>query len=127
MINDLKNLEHLFGFSNFNENHELFCKKNRKVVGKYKKETPENTWIDEFVCLRSKAYSFKCGNKNTNKLKGISKSYSKNIKFVEQKNCLNGKEYQKEGDNYRIRSFNHEMYLQLVPKSILSLFDDKRY
>ena len=82
--------------------------------------------MDEFFCLRSKAYSFKCGNKNTNRLKRIFKSYSKDIKFDEYKKCLDGEEYQRECDNYFIQSLNHEMYLQLVQKSTLSLFDDKR-
>ena len=49
-------------------------KKNKKVVGKFKIETPEKIWIDEYVCLRSKKYSFKCGDDSKNKLKGISKS-----------------------------------------------------
>ena len=83
IINDLKNLEDLFDFSNMNKNHELFSNKNKKIVGKFKIETPENIWIDEFVALRSKCYAFKCGNDSKNKLKGISKSYSKNIKFEE--------------------------------------------
>ena len=61
-----------------------------------------------------------------NKLKGVSESYSKNIKFDEYKKCLNGEEYQQECDNYIIRSLNHGMYLQLVQKSTLSLLDDKR-
>ena len=61
IINDLKNLEDLFDFSNLDKNHELFSKKNKKVVGKFKIETPENIWIDEFVALRSKCYAFKCG------------------------------------------------------------------
>ena len=63
----LKNLEDKFDFSNVDENHELYSNKNEKVVGKYKIETPENIWIDEFVCLRSKAYSFKCKNFIENK------------------------------------------------------------
>ena len=25
-------------------------------------EIPERFWIDEFICLRSKMYAFKCGN-----------------------------------------------------------------
>ena len=58
--------------------------------------------------------------------KGISKSQSKHIKFDEYKNCLFGGEYQKECDNYIIRSLNHEMILQKVKKSTLSIFDDKR-
>ena len=63
IFKDLKNLEDLFDFSNLDEYHELFSNKNKKVIGKFKIETPKNVWIDEFVCLRSKAYSFK-GNGN---------------------------------------------------------------
>ena len=128
IIKDLKNLEDIFDFSNLDQNHELFSKKNKKVVGKFKIETPKNVIIDEFVCLRSKAYSFKCknNNENKNKIKGISKSQSKHIKFEEYYNCLFSKEYQKECNNYFIRSINHEMVLQEVKKSTLSIFDDKR-
>ena len=60
------------------------------------------------------------------KLKSISKSQSKNIKFEEYKKCLDGEEYQQECDNYIIRSNNHEMVLRKVKKSTLSIFDDKR-
>ena len=126
VIKDLKNLEDIFDFSNLDKNHELFSNKNKKVIGKFKIEIPKSIWIDEFVCLRSKMYAFKCGNDSKNKLKGISKSQSKNIKFEEYYNCLFGKEYQRECDNYIIRSLNHEMYLQRVKKSTLSIFDDKR-
>ena len=69
---NLKNFEDLIDFSKLNKNHERFSNKNRKVVGKFKIETPEYIWIDDFVFLRSKVYSFKSGNKNINKLKGIS-------------------------------------------------------
>ena len=126
IINDLKNLEDLFDFSNLDKNHELFSNKNKKVVGEYKIETPENIWIDEFVALRSKCYAFKCGDNSKNKLKGISQSYSRNIKFEEYKKCLDGEEYQQECDNYILRSINHERILQKVKKSTLSIFDDKR-
>ena len=97
-----------------------------KKNGKFKIETPRNIWIDEFVCLRSKMYSFRCGDDNRNKLKGISKSQPKHIKFEEYYNCLFGGEYQKECNNYILRSINHEMYLQEVKKSTTSIFDDKR-
>ena len=79
IIKDLKNLEDLFDFSNLKENHELFSSKNKKVIGKFKIETPKNIWIDEFVCLRSKMYAFKCGDDSKNKLKVVSESQSKNI------------------------------------------------
>ena len=126
IIKRLKNLEDIFDFSNLDKTHELFSNKNKKAICKFKIETPKNIWIDEFVCLRSKMYAFKCGNDSKNRLKGISKSQSKNIKFEEYYNCLFGKEYQKECDNYIIRSINHDMVLQKVKKSTLSIFDDKR-
>ena len=97
IIKDLNNLKDIFDFSNLDENHELFSQKNKKVIGKFKIETPKNIWIDEFVCLRSKAYSFKSKNndESKNKLKGISKSQSKHIKFEEYKNCLDSKKISK--------------------------------
>ena len=100
--------------------------KTKKRVGFFKIETPKNIWIDEYKCLRSKMYWFKCGVDGKNKLKGISKSQSRHIKIEENYNCLCGGEYQKECDIYIIRSINHELYLQEVKKSTLSLFDDKR-
>ena len=71
-------------------------KKNKEVIGFFKSETPKSIWIDESVCLRSKMYAFKCGNDSKNKLKGVSKTQSKNIKFEEYKKCLDGEEYQRE-------------------------------
>ena len=126
IIKDLKNLEDIFDFSNLDKSHELFSNKNKKVIGKFKIETPKNIWIDEFICLRSKMYAFKCGNDSKNKLKGVSKSQSKIIKFEEYKKYLDGEDYQQECDNYFIRSINHGMVLQKVKKSTLSVFDDKR-
>ena len=97
-------------------------KKNKKVFGKFKNETLKKNWMDEFVCLRSKTNSSECKNnlESKNKIKGISKSQSKHIKFEDFYNCLFGGEYQKECDNYIIRSLNHEMYLPKVKKSTLS-------
>ena len=126
IIKDLKNLEDIFDFSNLDENHELFSNKNEKVICKFKIETPKNIWIDEYVCQRSKVYAFKCGIKSTNRLKGVSTTQSKHFEFEEYYNCLFGGEYEKECDNYIIRSRNHEMYLQEVKKSTISVFDHKR-
>ena len=69
IIKDLKSLEDIFDFSNLDKTHELFSNKNKKVLGRFKIETPKNIWIDEFVCLRSKMYAFKCGKDSKNKLK----------------------------------------------------------
>ena len=54
IIRDLKNLEDIFEFTNLDKNHEIFSNKNKKVIGKFKIETPKNNWIDEFVCLKVK-------------------------------------------------------------------------
>ena len=126
IIKDLKNLEYMFEFSNLDKNHEIFSNKNKKVLGFFKTETPKSIWIDEFVCLRRKMYAFKCADDSKNELKGISKSQSKNIKCEEYKKCLDGEEYQRECNNHFIKSINHEMFLQEVEKSTLSIFDDKR-
>ena len=64
-------------------------------LGFFRIETPKTIWIDEFVCLGSKIYSFKCGDDSKNILKGISNSQSKQINFEECYNCLFGEEYQK--------------------------------
>ena len=125
IIKDLRNLEDIFDFSNLDKNHELFGNKNKKVIGKLKIETPKSIWIDEFVCLRSKMYAFKCGDDSKNKLKSISKSQSRKIKFEEYKKCLDGEEYQRQCNIYIIKSINHQMVLQEVKKSTLSIFDDK--
>ena len=117
IIKDLKNLEDKFDFGNLDKDQELFSNKNKKVIGKFKTETPKNIWIDEFVCLRSKVYAFECGDDSKKILKGVSKSYSKNITFEEYSNCLFGEENQQERDNYIIRSVNHERYLQRVKKN----------
>ena len=126
IIKDLKFFEDIFDFSNLDEYHELLSNKNKKVIGKLKIKTPKTIWIDKFFCLRTKIYAFKCGDDSKNKLKCISKSQSKHIKFKEYKKCLDGEEYQRECNNYIIRSINHEMHLQEVKKSTLSFFDDKR-
>ena len=112
IIKNLQKLEDIFDFSNLDKTHELFSNKNKKVIGKFKIETPKNIWIDEFICLRSKMYAFKFGGESKTKLKGISNSQSKNIKFEEYKDRLDGEEYQRECNNYIIRSINHEMVLQ---------------
>ena len=42
IIKYLKNLDDLFDFGNLSKNHEPFSNKNKKVIGKFKIETPKN-------------------------------------------------------------------------------------
>ena len=78
--------------------------------------------------MRLKVYSFKCKDiiERKNKIKVISKSQSRPIKFEDFKKCLDGEEYQRECNAFILSSINHEMHLQEIKKSTLSLFDDKR-
>ena len=126
IIKDLKNLENIFDFSNIDENHELYSERNKKVMGKFKIETPKNIFIDEFIALRSKMYAFRCGDDSKNRSKGISKAQSKNIKFEEYKICLDGEELENESINCFLGSINHDMYMQGIKKTTLIIFDDKR-
>ena len=126
IIKDLKNLENIFDFSNMDENHEVYTEKNTKVLGKIKIETPKNIFIDEFIALRSKMYAFKCGDDTKNRLKGISKTQSKNINFEEYKICLDGEGLENECGNYILKSINHDMYMQGIKKTALSIFNDKK-
>ena len=48
------------------------------------------------------------------KIKGISKSQSKHIKFEEYRKCSDGRDYQRECYNYILRSIIDEMHLQEV-------------
>ena len=64
-------------------------------------------------------YAFKCKNKieDKNKLRGISKSQSKKIKFEESKICLDGEELENECINYILKSSNHDMNMQGIKKT----------
>ena len=62
------------------------------MIGKLKKETRKFICIDDFVCLTSKEYAFKCGDDGKNNVKGFSNSPSKTIEFDEDKKCLGGVE-----------------------------------
>ena len=95
------------------------------MVDNLKLKTPTNVFIYKFFCLRSKAYPFTYGSDIKNKLIVFSEPQSKIIKFEKHYICLSGGEYQKECDNYDIKSFYHEMYLQKVHKTILSTVDEK--
>ena len=84
---NLKNLEEFDDFTILNKNNEIFSIENKEVIGNFGIETPKIIWIDEFACLRSKMYAFRCGSDSKNELKGISNFQSKLIKIEEYKKC----------------------------------------
>ena len=91
IFNDIKNHKDLIDFSILDVNYKRFSIKNKKVFGKFKKETPKNFWVEEFLASRSENCAFEGGDDSKNKYKGIWKSRSKNIKFEACKKGLDGK------------------------------------
>ena len=73
IFEDLQNLNDLFDISNLNKSHGLLSDKNKKILSKLKIDAPKYIRVEEILRLRSETYSFKSSDKNTNKLKGISK------------------------------------------------------
>ena len=126
VFKDLKNLEDIFDFSNLDEDHEKFINENKKLICKFKIETPINNWIDDFFALRSEMFACKCGADSKNKMKCICKPHSKNFKSEDFKKCLDGEKYQSECNNFFLQSIDHDMYLQEYKKLIISLFGNKR-
>ena len=45
-INDSKNPENLFDFSNLDQNHELLGNQNKNFLSKFKIEKPKNFYVD---------------------------------------------------------------------------------
>ena len=72
-IKDLKNPVDLFDLSTLSENGDLFSSE-KIYIQNFEIETPRNTWIDDYTCLRSKMYAFKCEDDSKNKLKSSFKS-----------------------------------------------------
>ena len=127
IIKDLENFEDLFDFSNLNDNHEILGNIKKKVFEKFKIETSKKITTDEFLALGRKMYAYICGDESKNKIKRISKSYGKNIKFDENRTCLDGENLVEESNNYDLKSKNQEMYVRKTKKSTLSQFDDKHW
>ena len=98
---------------------------NKKVIGVMKDELGGKI-MEEFITLRPKMYSYKVGNSESKKCKGIKKCVvKKTISFEDYKSCLlNGEE------SYRsqllFRSLVHEVRMLEVNKLALSRDDDKR-
>ena len=121
----MKQNKDLFDLSDYSTDHELYDKTNKKVIGKFKNES--NDQIVEFVGLRSKLYSYCTETEESKKCKGVKKSViKKDIRFEQYKQCLfsrQSKGIQQTG----FRSYQHQIYTELISKVALSCRDDKCY
>ena len=100
---------------------------NKKVLGMFKDEI-NGRYIEEFVGLRAKLYSYKMfeGEESKN-CKGVKKSVvKKSITHEDYKKCLFTGKRQLRKMNI-IRSHMHEVYTEEVNKVALCSDDDKRY
>ena len=99
--------------------------KNKKVIGLMKDELGSEI-MKEFVSLRPKMYSYRVGNSEPKKCKGIKKCVVKRtISFDDYKRCLFGGE-QCHRSQLLFRSCKHEVKTLKVNKLALSREDDKR-
>ena len=129
-----KKLNEFFDFSNLPEEHPLFDKKNKAVIGKMKIETSDKT-MTRFVGLRSKMYSYevlgenpddKCG--IVKKAKGVKKMVVSQKFFLDDYiNIVKGKRKGKHAEMCAFRSINHQIYSIKQKKLGLSGYDDKRF
>ena len=98
---------------------------NKKVIGLMKDELGGEI-MREFVSLRPKMYSYKVGNSEPKKCKGIKKcAVKKTISFDNYKKCLFSRE-QTHRSQLLFRSRKHEVKTLEVNKLALSREDDKR-
>ena len=121
------NVETRFDTSGYpnNGSRPLPVKKNKKVIGLMKDELGGEI-MKEFVSLRPKMYSYKVGNSEPKKCKGIKKCVAKHtISFDDYKRCLFGGE-QCHRSQLLFRSCKHEVKTLEVNKLALSREDDKR-
>ena len=98
---------------------------NKKVIGFMKDELGGET-MREFVSLRPKLYSYKVGNSEPKKCKGIKKCVvKKTISFDDYKKCLFSEE-RTHRSQLLFRSCKHEVKTLEVNRLALNREDDKR-
>ena len=118
-----------FDTSDYPENHPSGIPTgiNKKVLGMMKDEAGGKT-IKEFVGLRAKLHSFIMDNGEENKkCKGVKKQVvESSISHEDYKTCLTTGKEQLRKQNI-LRSYDHEVYTEVVNKIALSAQDDKRY
>ena len=120
-----EDVEERFDTSGYVDNRPLPVGKNKKVIGLMKDELGGEI-MKEFISLRPKMYSYRVGNVEPKKCKGIKKCVvKKTITFDDYKECLfEGRNVHK--SQLLFRSDKHEVRTLEVNKLALNSQDDKR-
>ena len=112
--------KNLFDLSDYPEDNKLHDKTNKKIIGKFKDESPNNV-ITEFCGLRSKLYAYSCNNDElTMKCKGVKKCVMKNLRLETYKTVL----FNRTNETVKqtgFRSYNHNVYTELINKIAIVL------
>jgi hypothetical protein len=122
----LKDRDEWFDTSDYPTDHFLHSTKNKKVIGLMKDETCGRP-IAEFVGLRSKMYSIKCGDNEMKRAKGISRAVvKKEISHEDYRETL-FRGTLMEHQMTLFRSIRHDIFTVNMNKISLSAYDDKRF
>jgi len=124
---DMKdNMDEWFDTSNYDRNSPLYSVNNKQVLGKFKDELGGDPVV-EFVGLRSKMYSYVTVESSKQTAKGINRTYvKKHLRHDDYLRCLREKCTEK-GSWVSIRSKKHQLTTDVITKSLLSPYDDKRF
>ena len=133
LVQKLKEMEHLFDFSKYDKDHELFDDSRANHLFYFKDELKGKAAITEFIGLRPKCYSMTVKNLKTNGTdvkkicKGLKKTSIKNhLTFDDYKECLT-----EAALIYKplvnIKSKNHRISTTYQRKIALSAMDTKRH
>lgn len=120
-------VEKMFDTSDYPKSHPsgIPTGLNKKVIG-LMKDVCGGKIITEFVGLRPKLYSYRAGDKEDKKCKGVKKNViDKEITFDNYKDCLFNEKEETRHVNL-IRHRNHDLFTERIEKVVLSAKDDKR-
>lgn len=123
---DMYEMKEYFDMSEYDKNNPIYDETNKKVIGRFKDETPLST-IKQFVGVRSKCYALETEDlKITKKLKGITKCIvKKTIDITDYKKCvLENIDMYRDVNSIRTKGLTN--YSLQQTKLALSNQDDKR-
>ena len=133
LVEQLKSIEHIFDFSKYENDHELYDNSRANHLFYFKDEMKGKAAITEFIALSPKCYSMTVKNLKTKKIltkkicKGLKKSSINNqLSFTDYEECLNSASLIYKSFNH-LKSKNHRVGTTYQRKIALLAMDSKRY
>lgn len=133
LIEKLKSIEHMFDFSKYDKDHDLYDNSRANHLFYFKDEMHGKASITHFIGLRPKCYSMKVKNIQSKSAsvkkicKGLKRSSIDNqLSFEDYENCLNETRLIYKSFNH-LKSKNHRISTSFQRKIALSAMDTKRH